>query len=83
MSKFNECAIREFRLGHLVDLAYTLVAMDRDLGAALLFADVMAELRNRLPPTSYAELQNELREEKAQADAERQSRTHTAPEAAQ
>lgn len=83
MSKFNECAIREFRLGHLVDLAYTLVAMDRDLGASLLFADVMAEIRHRLSPTAYADLQNDLRKAKARAEAERQSRTHTAPETAQ
>jgi hypothetical protein len=43
----------------------------------------MAEIRNRLPPGSYAELQNELREEKAQADAERQFRTHEGPETTQ
>jgi hypothetical protein len=76
-------AIQQFRINHLVELAFTLVAMDGDLGAALLFADVMAELRNRLPPTSYAELQNDLRKTKARAEAERQSRTHTAPETAQ
>jgi hypothetical protein len=76
-------AITQFRINHLVELAFTLVTMDRDLGASLLFADVMAEIRNRLPPGSYAELQNELREEKAQADAERQFRTHEAPETAQ
>ena len=76
-------AITQFRINHLVELAFTLVTMDRDLGAALLFADVMAELRNRIPPTSYAELQEELRAEKEYADAERLSRTHEAPETAQ
>lgn len=76
-------AITQFRINHLVELAFTLVTMDRDLGAALLFADVMAEIRNRIPPTSYAELQDELRAEKEYADAERLSRTHEAPETAQ
>ncbi len=76
-------AIQQFRIHHLVELAVTLVTMDRDLGAALLFADVMAEIRNRIPPGSYAELQDELRAEKEYADAERQSRTHEGPETAQ
>lgn len=76
-------AMRQFRLSHLVDLAHTLVAMDRDLGAALLFADAMAEIRNRLPPAVYAELQNDLRLAKARAEADREARTHTAPETAQ
>ena len=76
-------AIQQFRINHLVELAFTLVTMDRDLGAALLFADVMAEIRNRIPAESFAELQDELREEKAFAEAERESRTHEAPETAQ
>ncbi len=80
MSTFraNEC-----RFPNLVKLAYVLVTMDRDLGAALLLSDVMLELRNRLPPSYFAELQAELREVKQREEAERQSRTHEAPETAQ
>lgn len=79
--------LQQFRLQNLVELASLLVTTDRDLGAALLMADVMSELRNRLPPTSFAELQDHLREEKRIADAERAAdrlaRTHDAPETAQ
>ena len=76
-------AIQQFRINHLAELAFTLVTMDRDLGAALLLSDVMLELRNRLPPSYFAELQGELREVKRREEAERQSRTHEAPETAQ
>lgn len=79
----SSLTMHQFRVDHLVELAFTLVTMDRDLGAALLFADVMAEIRNRIPPDSYAELQEELREEKEFADAERESRTHEGPETTQ
>jgi hypothetical protein len=43
----------------------------------------MAEIRNRIPADSFAELQDELREEKEFADAERESRTHEGPETTQ
>jgi len=79
----SSLTMHQFRVDHLVELAFTLVTMDRDLGAALLFADVMAEIRNRIPADSFAELQDELREEKAFADAERESRTHEGPETTQ
>lgn len=75
--------LQQFRLQNLVELSFTLVTMSNDLGAALLFADVMAELRNRIPPSSYAELQDELRAEKQLADADREARTHDGPETAQ
>jgi hypothetical protein len=71
--------LQQYRLANLVDLAHTLVKTPKDLGAALLLADVMAELRNRLPPTSFALLQTELRDEKHLADADREARTHDAP----
>ena len=79
----SSLTMHQFRVDHLVELAFTLVTMDRDLGAALLFADVMAEIRNRIPADSFAELQDELREEKEFADAERESRTHEGPETTQ
>ena len=75
--------LQQFRLPNLVDLSFTLVTMSNDLGAALLFADVMAELRNRVPPSFYAELQDGLRVEKANADADREARTHDGSETAQ
>ena len=75
--------LQHYRLANLIDLAHFLVKTPKDLGAAMLLADVMGELRNRLPPSSFAELQNELREVKHRADADRGARTHNAPETAQ
>ena len=71
--------LQHYRLANLIDLAHFLVKTPSDLGAAMLLADVMGELRNRLPPSSFAELQNELREVKHRADADRGARTHDAP----
>jgi hypothetical protein len=71
--------LREYRVANLVDLAQTLVKTPKDLGAALLLRDVMSELRSRLPPSAFAELQNELREVKHRADTDREARTHDAP----
>ena len=71
--------LREYRVANLVDLAQTLVKTPKDLGAALLLRDVMSELRSRLPPSAFAELQNELREVKHRADADREARIHDAP----
>ena len=75
--------LQEYRLNGLVNLAHFLAKADMDLGAALMLRDVMSELRNRLPPSAFAELQNELREVKHRADADREARTHEGPETAQ